>query len=631
MTPIAAATRRPSPASRRRRLLGLLLAIAAPIAAAPVAAEDGAAGEESWFVFAIADVPVGFAHERVVVSPGNRLTEVVLEATLERLGSEVPMRFAYTFREGDGGELAWLRSDVALSQQTVRLEAFVEPQGIRLVSTSGGDAPSHERVVERGAAPLLGPQAVRRLGVERLAAAGDTLEYATFSPELQRVVGVSRRVRAAAVAAPCAPQAGPTTELEELVAGVPGARALWVDARGEVVQETVEGPFGPMTTCRASRAAALAAAGGGTLPGAMYERTMVRANLRLADPFAVDRLLLRVRPRDPSRPLPDLAAEHQAVTPEGDGWRVEIRRPEPPAATAAGDAATAPQAPAAEEYREPNALVGSDHPQVVAIAREVAADERDPWLVAQRLTRWVSEHLTLDLGVVMAPAAELVRDRRATCVGYATLLAALTRAAGIPSRVAMGAVYYGGIWGGHAWTEVWVDGRWLPLDAAVYAPGVASAVRLKAGTSSLQDGGGELTLRLGQLFGNVDVEIVEVTAGGRTMAAAAGAAAYAVEGSTYLNPGLGLRVEAAGWTVEDADSTWPATRVVAFRRGDETVELHELPAASPRLPAALAARLADGQAVQAVRAGGTVWLYAAAGPRPEASLRELLATIRGAG
>jgi hypothetical protein len=363
----------------------------------------------------------------------------------------------------------------------------------------------------------------------------------------------------------------------------------------------------------------------------MYERTIVRANLRLADPSAVDRVVLRVRSRDPGRALPDLSASNQKVESEAEGLRVEIRRP--PAPTAGG-APPAQTAKPAAEYLEPNALVGSDHPEVRALAREVADGESDPWRAAQRLTRWVAENLTLDLGVVMAPAAELVRDRRATCVGYATLLAALTRAHGIPSRVAMGAVYYGGIWGGHAWTEVWIDGRWLPLDAAVYAPGVASAVRLAAGTSSLQDGGGELTARLGQLFGNVDVEILEVESGGRVTPVAAGSAPYSIAGGTYVNPGLGLRVEAPGWQVESADSVWPSTLVVAFRRGEERVELHELPAApAQRSVEAMTRMVGDGRAVLAVPAGGTLWLYSADGPRPALTLRELLpeVTLAGAG
>ncbi|MBI5576598.1 MAG: DUF3488 domain-containing protein [Deltaproteobacteria bacterium] len=61
------------------------------------------------------------------------------------------------------------------------------------------------------------------------------------------------------------------------------------------------------------------------------------------------------------------------------------------------------------------------------------------------------------------------------CEHYATALTLILRAAGIPSRIAAG--YLGGEWSdpgkylivrqsdAHAWTEAWIDGKWVTLDA----------------------------------------------------------------------------------------------------------------------------------------------------------------------
>jgi hypothetical protein len=145
----------------------------------------------------------------------------------------------------------------------------------------------------------------------------------------------------------------------------------------------------------------------------------------------------------------------------------------------------------------------------------------------------------------------------------------------------------------------------------------------------MQDGGGELTARLARLFGNVDVEILEVEAGGRVEHVTPGRAAYVLERGAYVNPGLDLRIQADGWTVEDADSTWPSSLVVAFRRGEERVELHEVPAApASRSLATLGSMFAEGRAVLVAPRGGTLWLYSARGPRPEQSLRALLSAVR---
>ncbi|HSL91312.1 MAG TPA: DUF3488 and transglutaminase-like domain-containing protein, partial [Candidatus Limnocylindrales bacterium] len=80
---------------------------------------------------------------------------------------------------------------------------------------------------------------------------------------------------------------------------------------------------------------------------------------------------------------------------------------------------------------------------------------------------------------IVDPAAsvrEFLFARRAGfCEHYATALALLLRAAGIPARVAAG--YMGGEWSdigkylivrqsdAHAWTEAWIDGRWVTLDS----------------------------------------------------------------------------------------------------------------------------------------------------------------------
>ena len=69
----------------------------------------------------------------------------------------------------------------------------------------------------------------------------------------------------------------------------------------------------------------------------------------------------------------------------------------------------------------------------------------------------------------------LFRKRSGYCEHYAAGLTLLLRAAGVPARVAAG--YLGGEWNdvgkylivrrsdAHAWTEAWIDGRWVTLDA----------------------------------------------------------------------------------------------------------------------------------------------------------------------
>src|SRR5205085_515826 len=71
----------------------------------------------------------------------------------------------------------------------------------------------------------------------------------------------------------------------------------------------------------------------------------------------------------------------------------------------------------------------------------------------------------------LATADEVARTLEGDCTEFAMLTAALLRAAGIPSRTAIGLVYVdlarGPVFGFHMWTEAWVRGQWVPLDATL--------------------------------------------------------------------------------------------------------------------------------------------------------------------
>ena len=555
-----------------------------------------ALADERWFILTISDVPVGWISEN---RDGAR-TRTAMSARLTRLGKSIDMRFDTVTVEDATGAVTTLEYEALLSKQPMRFT--VRAEGDRFRITSG----THERVVEHGGTPVIGPAAVARLTVQRLRAVGDSLSFKMFSPEFQNVVGVKRRLVATAERNPCDQSAA--NRVEEAIDGLPTPRTLWLDDKGGTIGDTVAGPFGAMSTCRSSKETALAASG--TLPADLYERTVARSNVRFADPFAVDRIVLSIRPRDKTQTLPNFAAHNQRLL---GNWLVEVRRPSRrPQAT---------PAPIDREFLEPNAFIESQNTDIVATARSLG--KRTTFETAQALTTWTAENMTMDAGIVMAPASELIRDRRATCMGYATVLASLARAASIPSRVAMGYVYYGGIWGGHAWTEMFVDGEWLPFDAAVYAPGIASAMRLSVGTSSLADGGGALNGSLSLLFGRVDVETVEYEQNGRRKTVDSGARAYEVNGNTYVNAGLGIRVRADGFTIDRADSTWPSTLVVAFRRGDTVVELHQR-TAYPERPRP------DDATAQIERVGGSVLVWSATGPAAPDALRELLNKVERA-
>jgi transglutaminase-like putative cysteine protease len=60
-------------------------------------------------------------------------------------------------------------------------------------------------------------------------------------------------------------------------------------------------------------------------------------------------------------------------------------------------------------------------------------------------------------------ALDVLKTRKGDCNEHATLFAALSRAAGIPTKVILGVVFLDGKFYYHAWNEVFV-GNWIAVD-----------------------------------------------------------------------------------------------------------------------------------------------------------------------
>lgn len=92
---------------------------------------------------------------------------------------------------------------------------------------------------------------------------------------------------------------------------------------------------------------------------------------------------------------------------------------------------------------------------------------------------------TKSFGVGFATASEVAATREGDCTEHGVLLAAVLRAANLPSRVCFGLVYVESMaaFVPHMWTEVGLDNTWIPLDAT--RPARPHGGYLKFGDSAL--------------------------------------------------------------------------------------------------------------------------------------------------
>jgi hypothetical protein len=105
---------------------------------------------------------------------------------------------------------------------------------------------------------------------------------------------------------------------------------------------------------------------------------------------------------------------------------------------------------------EPELLIESDATAIMEKAQRIARDVRNPVIVARRLLGWVYTNLEKRPLVTVPSALEVLRTKVGDCNEHATLLTALLRSSGIPSRICVGLVYARGKFLYHAWTEAFI-------------------------------------------------------------------------------------------------------------------------------------------------------------------------------
>ena len=518
---------------------------------------------EKWFLITIADQPVGYIHEvssRKSASGGEVLLNTSdMKIVLNRLGSKVEMQFATEVEETGEGLLKKVSYDMRASLMSTRTEAVVKDKAIEFRTESGGK--SYARTIQYSGT-LLGQEGIRLLSSKSLKRPGDAVEFQTFAPELEAVSKGSRKVLMAEMLR-LGGKDIPTLKVEEFIEAASVKSTAWLNSDYEVVKQETSTPFGPGVFVLADKARALQAAAGTELPAEMYERSIIRSNIRLPKARGLEYLKVKLVHKDPSLGWPEIKSFYQSVvSKDRETLVLEIKRPRLPK--------TAPfPVPMNGKNREslqPNAYVQSDEPRIRSLVGDVIAGEKDLFKAALKLERWVSENMTFDPGIALAPSSEIFQNRRGTCLGYATLLATMARAAGIPSRVVMGYVYALGMFGGHAWTEILVGDDWIPVDAAIVAEGVADAARLSFSTASMYEGAGSLSGAGPQLFGRVDIRILEYAAAdGRKIAVPEGTFPHRVRGDIYENPWLGLTLKKpADFKFAKLDAVWPDPTVVAL-------------------------------------------------------------------
>ena len=471
-----------------RRHTGSTITPALPLEEAAPADPTGASAErDEWFDVLHDGHKIGWAHrvlEREEEGEGGWRMREDSNFSLAMLGTPQTVRTSIKART----DLAWALRDFefAIVSPAMRFHATGKTDGQRLAVTYGpeGRESSTEFVL---AEPVHLPTTLRPRVVAGHPAPGTRISAMVFSPLTMRNEPMTILVEGRETIEGRKGKVETTRLLEENQ-GVK-ARA-WIADDGSVVRE--EGTLGFVM----ERSDAASARTGIDLdhPPDLALESRIPFHGEIDDPRHLSRLDLRVE---------GVAADLVPASPprqSRDGDRLRIVRETLPARPP-----TLPMTDLADEVAgqlDPSPFIESADPAIVGLARSIIGAETNPVRAAKRLLEWVNENMTQAPSLTVPSAREALRERRGDCNEHAVLLAALGRAAGLPSRVAVGAMYADGSFLYHAWVEFWL-GAWVSADA-VFRQMPTDATHVK-----LIDGGPEHHGDLARIIGRLSFARVE--------------------------------------------------------------------------------------------------------------------------
>lgn len=493
------------PATPRRPLpaLGLLLLLAARPAAAP-------ADTEAWDAVFVGDSKVGYFHlwiKPVRDAQGRELVNVRIDAklTFQRGRDTATVEFLYGTIETKDGEVLRLDTRQRTSGQDIR--AFGDADGDKLPLTLEVGGQRQRKVLDWGP-DVRGPYGAEMSLSREPLQPGQSRAVKTYIPDFNRVCLTTLRA-VGHEEVPLGPKAEKHTLLrvESTVAELDGkpvpemSATLWVDDKGQIMK-TRSDLLGGMFTYRTTKQGALAPSNS---PFKLLAASILKVPRPIANPETTRQVTYRITGAGAGALFPN--DQRQDVTAESaDVARVVVRSDGP-------DVGPAGPAQVAPEFLRPNPLINSEADSVVRRMREAVGNRADPWERAVAIKTWVFQNMkTKNFSTAFAPAEEVARELTGDCTEHSVLTAAMCRAAGIPARCAVGLVYVDqlGGFGPHMWTEVYVNNRWVALDAA-FDQSRVDATHIKLSDTSL-DGVApfEAFLPVLRVFQEMKIEPLEI-------------------------------------------------------------------------------------------------------------------------
>lgn len=441
---------------------------------------------ESWDALFIGNAKVGYIHTEVTPlkdSKGRDLVrvEVTTELNVKRDRDAASMKLRYGAIETPAGEVLRMDTQITTGKDMMRVRGDVADGQMNLALEAGGR--KSEAKVPWGA-DVRGPYGPEMSMVQKPMAPGESRKLKVFLPEMNSFVFITLKAEQKEAVAL---GGGPRQLLKVTSAAADAAgksmpemnTTYYVDEKGEPLK-TVTDAFGGMLTYRTTRQAALERGEYASLD--LIRSTLIRPKSRISTPYKTQEVRYELTLKG-TKPADIIVADARQSLAAGKGPNDAILTIK----SLGRDAI--PQGPAEAEakYLAASPLIDAKDARVVEHMRKAVGDATDPWQKVEKIVHWVSGNLRdKNFETTFATASEVARDLSGDCTEHSVLVAAMCRAAGIPCRANVGLIYAENLngFGFHMWNEAYVDGRWIPVDAA-FDQTTVDAVHIKLADTAL--------------------------------------------------------------------------------------------------------------------------------------------------
>jgi hypothetical protein len=496
-------------------LIGAALASAQPNG---TPASEGKLVKETFYAAYLDGNRAGYIHTsiRELERNGQKLyaTRIYLELTLRRFQDVVRQQVESGTVETDKGKVTavWMSQGLGKDQK-LTLAGTVE--GEQLVVKVSGPMNLERKIPWND--QVIGLYREQQIFKEKNVKPGEKFSYQHYEPMVNAVVTVQAVVKdfeAVEIAKAKRLLLRVETVPEKILTVQLPPTTFWLDKDLQVVRTQTDMPsLGKLSTLRTTKETALSPVTPAQITDIGISQ-LIPLNRRIARPHDASAIVYKVVLPNDEEPAKSIAADNRQKIDniKGKSFELHVRAVRKP------EAIKEPAKPG-EEFLKSNYFINSDDAKVRELAKKAVGQETDPWRKAQRIEKWVHDNMKiLNFTEAMATADHVAKTLEGDCTEHAMLTAAMCRAAGLPSRTAIGVVYVdmpkGPVFGYHMWTEVYVQGQWLGLDATL---GRGS---LGAGHIKITDHSWHETRSLAPLLpvmrvmlGKVAIEVVRVESG----------------------------------------------------------------------------------------------------------------------